>query len=165
MHQFTDNEGRPWQLVLNGWQLKKLKETIDFDARDHKSILRACEDPALICDIAFVLCEEQAQKANVTDRQFGEALSGDAIDDATEALLAELTDFFPRSQRLALTKVLATVKEYQTRATTLATEKLESPAMTSLIEKSIAEASQKIDSLLAGTSIGNSSGKQPALPA
>lgn len=162
MHRFKDNTGREWRLSLNGWQLKKLKETLDFDARDHESILRAASDPVLLCNVLFVLCEEQAKADGVSDQQFGEAMGGDAIDEAAQAYLEESVDFFPRSQRPALTKVLATVKDYQTRATALAEEKLTSPAMTQLMEKCLTEANQRIDSLLAGTGTGSLSGKLPA---
>ena len=165
MHQFKDNQGRPWQIALNGWQLKKLKEQIDFDARDHESILRAAEDPCLLCNVLFLLCEDQANTKGVTDQQFGESLTGDAIDDATEAYIAESVDFFPRSHRPALQKILETLKDYQTRATTMATEKANSPAMKELVKKVIAERSEKIDSLLLGTSIGSSSGNAQASPA
>jgi hypothetical protein len=165
MHQFKDNQGRAWKVALNGWQLKKLKEQLDFDARDHQSIMQAAGDPVLLVNVLYLLCEEQATEANISDKQFGEAMSGDAIDDAAEAYLAESIDFFPRSQRPALTKVLATVKDYQTRATELATEKLQSPAMTTLVAKAIEEAGQKLESLLAGTSTGNSSGKLQESPA
>lgn len=165
MHQFKDNQSRAWQLALNGWQLKKLKERLDFDARDHESILHAAGNPMLLCDILYLLCEDQAKAANVTDEDFGKSLTGDAIDDAAEAYLAESVDFFPRSQRPALTKVLATMKTYQERATALATEKLDSPAMNQLVERAMAEASQKLDKALAGTPIGNLSGRLQESPA
>jgi hypothetical protein len=165
MHRFKDNADREWDISLNGWQLKKLKETIDFDARDHESILKAANDPLLLCNVLFVLCEKQAKERGVSDEQFGEALGGDAIDAATEAYIQESVDFFPRSQRPALNKVLATVKDYQTRATDLATEKLNSPAMANLVEASLTEANQRIDRLLAGTTTGDSSGKPQGQPA
>ncbi len=165
MHQFKDSEGRPWQVVLNGYQLKRLKEQIDFDARDHQSILRAADDPVLLCNVLFLLCEDQAKSKCISDEDFGRALGGDAIDDATEAYLLESTDFFPRSQRPALKQVLKTMKSYKERATTLATEKLNSPAMKKLVTNAMKESSQKIDRLLAGTTTGSSSGKLQASPA
>jgi hypothetical protein len=165
MHKFQDNQGREWRIALNGWQLKKLKDQLDFDARDHESILRAAEDPALICNVLYVLCEDQAKADAVSEQAFGEALTGDAIDDATEAYLAESVDFFPRSHRPALQKLLATTKEYQTRATAMAAEKLGSPEMSQLIETVIQDQSQKISRLLAGTTIGGSSGKLQESPA
>src|SRR5437868_5352330 len=99
MHEFQDNLQRPWRITLNGWQLRKLKERIDFDARDHESILRAAGDPVLLCNVLFLLCEDQAKAAGISDEDFGTSLGGDAIDAAAEAYLAESVDFFPQRQR------------------------------------------------------------------
>jgi hypothetical protein len=169
MHQFKDNQQRPWQISLNGWQLKKLKERLDFDARDHESIFKAAGDPELLCNILFVLCEEQAKTFGVTDEDFGKSLDGDAIDEATQAYLDESVDFFPQRQRQALRKVLATMKETIEKRTTKAEQKIDSPEMTELIDLTIQEVDLTIDEtiakaktqiatrrkLLAGTTTGN----------
>jgi hypothetical protein len=161
MHKFKYSREREWSISLNGWTLKRLKEELDFDARDHESILRVSSDPALLCNVLFVLCEDQAKEKSVTDRDFGMAMTGDAIEAAADAYMQETADFFPR-QKQALNTMLARMKETQDRATALATEKLNSPAMSQMIDKAMSEQSQKIDDLLAGTSTGNSSGKSLA---
>jgi hypothetical protein len=161
MQKFKDNQGREWSISLNGWTLKRLKDQLQFDARDHESILRAANDPALLCDVLFVLCEDQAKERSVTDRDFGVAMTGDAIEAAAYAYMQETANFSPR-QKQALQTMLARMKETQDRATALATEKLNSPAMSQMIEKAMSEQSQKIDDLLAGTSTGSSSGKSLA---
>lgn len=165
MHQFHDNQGRKWSLSLNGWQLKQLKEQINFDARDHESIFRAASDPLLLCDVLYVLCAEQCKAAGVTDQQFGEALTGDAIDAAADAYMQESVDFFPIRQRPAMKAMLAKIQETQMQATKLAEEKLNGAAMDQMIAKAMSEANQKIDDLLAGMNTGNSSGTVPASPA
>lgn len=165
MHRFRDNTGREWCLSLNGWQLKRLKEQIGFDARDHESIFQAVGDPALLCDVLYVLCQEQADKDGVTDRQFGEALTGDAIDSAADAYMQESVDFFPQRQRPALKAMLTKIQEMQDRATTLAEEKMNSPAMQAMIGRAMSEASQNIDDLLAGMNTGSLSGTAPESPA
>jgi hypothetical protein len=161
MHKFKDNQGREWSLSLNGWQLKKLKETLGFDAREHESILRAANDPCLLCDVLFVMCQDQAKELSVTDEDFGKAMTGDAIEAAIDAYMQETADFSPR-QKQALKTMLARMNETQDRATALATEKLNSPAMTAMIERTMQEKSAEIDALLAGTSTGSSSGKSLA---
>jgi hypothetical protein len=158
MHKFKDSEGREWQVSLNGYQLKKLKDTIGFDARDHESILQAANDPILLCNVMYVLCEDQAKNLDLTDEDFGRAMGGDAIEQAADAYMQETADFFPR-QKPALKAMLARMTETQDRATALATEKLNSPAMATLIQRAMAEKEQEIDALLAGTSTGSSSGK------
>lgn len=165
MHRFQDNTGREWCLSLNGWQLKRLKELIGFDARDHESIFKAASDPALLCDVLYVLCQDQANKDGITDQQFGEAMTGDAIDAAADAYMQESVDFFPLRQRPAMKAMLAKIQETQTQATKLAEEKLNGAAMDQMIAKAMSEANRKIDDLLAGMSTGNSSGTVPASPA
>lgn len=164
MHWFRDNTGREWCLSLNGWQLKKLKELLGFDARDHESIFRAASDPALLCDVLYVLCKDQADKDGVSDQQFGEALTGDAIDSAADAYMQESVDFFPQRQRPALKALLAKMQQTQQRATALAEEKLNSPAMEAMIARAMTEANQKIDALLAGMNTGSLSGTAPESP-
>lgn len=161
MQKFKDKQGREWSISLNGWTLKKLKETLNFDARDHESILRAANDPSLLCDVLFVLCQGQAEKLGVTDRDFGESMTGDVIEAAADAYMQETADFSPR-QKQALNTMLVKMRTTQDRATALAAEKLNSPQMDALIERAMSEQSQKIDDLLAGTNIGNSFGKSPA---
>ena len=43
----------------------------------------------------YVVCKTEADANGVTDEQFGEAMAGDAIDQATKALLEEIVDFSP----------------------------------------------------------------------
>jgi len=164
-HKFKDNEGREWSLALNGWQLKNLKERINFDARDSQSILQAANDPAILCDVLFVLCEDQCKAAGVSGRQFGESLGGDAIESAAEAYIQATIDFFPQRQRQAIQMMLAKMKETQNRAMEMAKEKLTGAEMEKLITKELVKAEGMIDQILAGTSIGNSSGNVPASPA
>lgn len=173
MQKFTDNVGREWSISLNGWQLKKLKHDLGFAARDPESIFRAAEDPGLLCDVLYVLCEDQAKAAGVTDRQFGEALTGDAIDAAAEAYMLETVDFFPQRQRPALKKALAKIREIQEKETKAGMEKLESKEFETMLSDMLTAKGTAIDKMmrdvrekfLAGTIIGNSSGNAPGSPA
>ena len=110
MKIFKDNTGREWQLVLNVYAMKQIRAKLGIDLINviqlDKSgnvkvdlIDQIANDPCLLVDILWVLCEEQAKVLNVTDVAFGSALAGDAIEDATKAFLDELVDFFPEMRR------------------------------------------------------------------
>lgn len=62
------------------------------------------KDPILLCDIVFVMCKPQADHEKVTDEDFGLAMRGDAIDDATKALIEEMVDFSPSPRERAVWK-------------------------------------------------------------
>src|SRR5688500_13815045 len=98
MHTFKDINGREWQISLNGWIAGQLKKRLDFNVRDYQSIMRAADDPVLLLNVLFVICEEQAKAADVTDEHFGKAMGGDTIDAATRAFLDEAVAFAPAIQ-------------------------------------------------------------------
>lgn len=161
MQKFKDSTGREWSVALNGWTLKKLKDELNFDARDHRSILNAASDPLLLLDVLYVLSAGKTGDKDVTKDEFLQVMDGDCIEAAVEAYMQEIVNFSPR-QKPALQAMLARMNETQDRATALATEKLTSPAMSQLIETAMKDQGAKIDDLLAGANTGNSSGKSLA---
>lgn len=171
MHKFRDNAEREWIVELDGYQLKKLKQSpLNFDARDHESILRAANDPVLLCDVLYLLCEDQAKDRGLSDRDFGRSLRGDTIDLATEAYIEETIDFFPQRLRQALRTTISKTRETLDTAASLATEKLNSPQMNELLQTAAKEASRIADKMISeeteklksngqhGTSTGGLSG-------
>lgn len=158
MHSFHDSQGRKWSLSLSLAQAKKLKDTLGVDLLDGgPSINRLASDPYTVANVLYLLCESQAAAAGVTDEQFGEALAGDAIDDATEALLNALVDFFPKRQRGTLKMMLEKLTQANSQAVTLAEKKLSSEAMDQMIQRGMQQAEAEIDALLAGDMSGNAS--------
>jgi hypothetical protein len=150
MHAFKDKDGREWGVHLNGWQLKKIQEKLGHKCRDPQAVLAASDDPPLLLDILFVLCEAQVAERGLTEQQFCEALEGDALDEATAAYLDESIPFVPRQYRALLAQVLAEAKTAQERATEELTKD-----MRAVIDKAMGQ----VQSLLPGTNTGNSSGK------
>ena len=49
----------------------------------------------------------------ISDEEFGMAMSGDAIEHATTALLDEIIDFFPEAKRLAFKKILSATRRFE----------------------------------------------------
>lgn len=110
MHKFRDGKDRDWQVSLHVANVKKIRELLAFDivASDvAKTLDRLASDPVLLVDTLFVICSDEAKKANVSDEDFGAAMYGDALDRATTALLDELVSFFRDArQREMATKLL-----------------------------------------------------------
>lgn len=112
MSTFKDTAGRTWSISINTEQIKRLRTRLGIDvarlfdneAEIYRKIL---SDVVLLVDVLFVLCEAQAEKAGITDSQFGESLAGDCFDDAVKAFEDALLFFCPRRQREILTQMRA----------------------------------------------------------
>lgn len=105
MHIWHDNTGRGWATNINVGAIKRVKALTGRNILDLAGGELAGEimtDPCLLADILFALHKTEADSHGVSDEQFAECLAGDSIAEATDALMQELIDFFPNSQRRSL---------------------------------------------------------------
>lgn len=148
MQIFKDRDGREWQVVLNVFQMKRVRAALGIDLvnvieleKDGQvkvdMIDRIANDPCLLVDILWVLVQEQAKPLNVTDEQFGTALAGDAIEAATKAFLDELVDFFPGARRLFLKKAVELARKFGGEANEVLEKALEDPELESRVRESM----------------------------
>ena len=132
MKSFTDNLGRTWTLVVNVAAIKRvralcgvdLNAIVEIDKNNNPTaelLERLSTDPVLLVDVLYAVCKPECEQKGVTDEDFGAAMAGDAIEQATSALLDEVVDFFPTAKRAALQKILAATR----RIEALAKKKLE----------------------------------------
>ena len=132
MKSFTDNLGRTWTLVVNVAAIKRvralcgvdLNAIVEVDRNNNPSaelLERLSTDPVLLVDVLYAVCKTECDQKGVTDEDFGAAMAGDAIEQATAALLDEVVDFFPTAKRVALQKILAATRRFEV----LAKKKLE----------------------------------------
>ena len=148
MKAFTDAKGRSWEIELNIRQMKRVRDILGVDlvnviqtnkdgsvATD--TIDRVANDPILLCDILWVLCEQQAKLAGVTDDDFGSSLAGDSIETATRAFLDELVDFFPGARRLFLKKAVDLARKYETENLGVLEKALNSPEFEERLKTSL----------------------------
>ena len=150
MKTFTDHTGRTWSIAINVGAVKRVRSVLDvnlLDAVEGTLIERLVSDPVLLCDVIFVLCQQEAEARGITDEQFGQAMAGDAIDSATSALLEELVDFFPSGKRQVLTKALAKLKAFEAKAIELASKRLDDPAL----EQQLNQALEQLPALTPGS--------------
>lgn len=118
MRSFKDENGKPWTLSVNVGTVKKVRglTKVDLlDLRDGNLFNELASDPVKLGDVLWCLCEDEAKAAGIDDLAFAKALAGDALEAATNALLEEIIDFFPKPQRDLLRKALAKGREMQER--------------------------------------------------
>ncbi len=127
MKSFTDNLGRTWTLVVNVAAIKRvralcgvdLNAIVEIDKNNNPTaelLERLSTDPVLLVDVLYAVCKPECEQKGVTDEDFGAAMAGDAIEQATSALLDEVVDFFPEAKRTALRKILAATRRFEALA-------------------------------------------------
>ncbi len=142
MKTFNDNAGRTWTVAVNVECIKRVKTLLSvnlLDAIEGKLIEQLVSDPVLLCDVIYAICKPEADTKEVSDEEFGRAMAGDAIDNATTALLEELVDFFPSGKRQVLAKALAKLKTFQTKAVETASKRLDDPRLDRQLEALLQE--------------------------
>jgi len=126
MKTFTDNAGRTWTVLMNLDTARRVKSLLDVnlleaDKGDTTPLQRLATDLMFICDVVYVAIKPQADKLGVTDVQFAEAMGGDAMLAAHNALMEELADFFRKAGRTHLAKAIG----LQTRTINLTIQALD----------------------------------------
>jgi hypothetical protein len=109
---FVDNAGRTWTLAINVWAVKKVKGLLGVDLYslidgNFEALGKLVGDPVGLVEVLYCLCKDEADRLGVSDEDFGRGMGGDSLARATDAFLAEYTDFFPDPRvRAGLAKVL-----------------------------------------------------------
>ncbi|MEO2018052.1 MAG: hypothetical protein ABGZ53_27180 [Fuerstiella sp.] len=111
MKTFTDNAGRTWTVTINVDAIKRVRTLVQVNLLDVlddgcKLLAELHDDPVLLVDVLYCVCKPEADAQNVSDMEFGRAMSGDAILQASTALLEDLSDFFPNARQRAAMKDL-----------------------------------------------------------
>jgi hypothetical protein len=142
MASFTDRKQLAWSIDLDVAAVRRVKSTLGVDllavAEAESTLLaRLYTDPIFLVDLLYVLVQEQAQARGISDEDFGAGLGGESIDQAAEALLQAITDFFPRRQREVLQALLAKVDEGMERVVVRIRERVATPQLTAAIDREI----------------------------
>lgn len=109
MKQFTDSEGRKWNIVVNVRTAKKVRDVrgVDLFRLHMEEAGRVFTDPCLLVEVLYDLCEQQVADKGISDMDFIEGIAGDCLDEAAKALMESVEDFFPQSKREALRRIRA----------------------------------------------------------
>jgi hypothetical protein len=170
MKQFADNAARTWGITVNVAAVKRLRDLLQvnlLEIADQKGKLleRLIEDPCLLCDVLYCLVKPEADTKEITDEQFGQALAGDALGAATDALLAEIADFFPKGRREIMRRVIAKLTALQEKATSLALVKLDDPQLDKQLEEELQAAMAQATAPVGLTASTSGASNSPASPA
>jgi len=141
MLTFRDNANRTWTVAVTVASVKRVRAMVGLDlldAGEGRVFDRLATDPVLLVDVLYAVCKPELDAAGVTDEQFGEALAGDAIDRATDALLEDLVAFFPTARRKVLNRALAKLRAVEARATDLALARIDSPELDAELDRILA---------------------------
>ena len=121
MQSFRDNKGRIWELTINVATMKRVRalcnvdlyKVIDDGGEPRSELLtKLYNDPILLVDVIYAVCKPAADRLAVSDIDFGEAMAGDAVDAAANALLDELVGFFPTLKSQAFSKALQATRRF-----------------------------------------------------
>ena len=146
-HCFTDLEKREWEVSITVGVIRKVRQKLsidladafDFDTADSAktdALKKIAEDPVLLIDVLYCICEEQANARNVSDTAFGELFStGEMIEDACNALLQGLLRFLRPAKRLAMEKILQIVNRNMEKMQEESRKALEDPQVQAEIDK------------------------------
>ncbi len=118
MRQFQDNANRKWEVVINVGTVRRVRDLLQVDLpglfeREMEPLLELLRDPVRIVEVVWGLIEKQAGGAQVTPEMFGEAMGGDALQGASDALVDGLVDFFPRQKAASLRRLLGEARKAQ----------------------------------------------------
>lgn len=116
MRSFADSKKRTWELAIHVASIKRVRALTGTDLlaiADGKLLERLISDAVLLGDVLWALVKPQAELQGVTDEDFGGALAGDAVEEATKVFLEELVDFFPQSRRALLKRALTALRDFE----------------------------------------------------
>ena len=150
MRSFKDNAGRTWTPAVNVSSIKRVRSLTGlnlYEAIEGKLVERLRMDPILLVDVVYALCKPEADQAEVSDEQFGQAMAGDAIDQATAALLEGLADFSPSPKdRANLRRVIEAMDRALDKGRDLIAAKIQSGVLDQAIDSALATASRRFGS-------------------
>ena len=112
MKTFNDAKGQPWLLDITVSALRRIKAIASIDLADFSAIAsgeilkRLAADPVLLADVLYAALMPEVERRGMAKDDFCDLVHGDAIEDATRALLESLADFFPKAQGAVLRTIL-----------------------------------------------------------
>jgi hypothetical protein len=128
MRTFSDRTGRVWTVDVNTWSIERVKGLTKvnlLDLADGQTIARLMTSPILLVNVIWCLIKPEADALGISDEDFGRAMAGDAIDQATTALLEDLADFFPNPrQREGIHLVMSRYRATQDQLVEMVIEEL-----------------------------------------
>lgn len=137
MKTFTDCMGRTWTVTINVGTIKRVKTMLGInllEAITDDLAEKLKNDVCMLVDVLYVICKNEADAKNITDENFGEAMAGDALENATNAFLDELIDFFPAEKKMILRKAINKLNQAEKKALEMGNKYIEDMQIDKQIE-------------------------------
>jgi len=164
MQHFKDNADGEWQISIDAPLIKQCRQDCGVDLVDAegeaKAFDRLATDPCLLVDTLWVLCRKQAEAKQVAQDQFAERITGDALERATDAMLAAIADFFPKRRAALLRTVAAKAQTLRAAGIDAALNRINDPALEKRLIESI---DQKIGDAIEKLTPADSATNMPVL--
>lgn len=119
MASFKDDKGRSWRVNITATTVRRVKDltgvylpTLVED--QFRGIDSLAQDVIQFIDVLYAVVLPDAEKDGVAVEQFGDALGGDSIERAAQALTNGIVDFFPEDRRRVLRSFLEKAKTVRT---------------------------------------------------
>ena len=134
-----DAAGRSWSITVDVNALKRvMRANLEYMGEpltkvnllslvepDSDLLKKVVEYPPLVCDIAYVVCQPQCAEKNVSDEDFGRAMSGECLEKMLDGILEETVGFFPPARCAVLKRVLDKSRAFSQKAETLTKARLD----------------------------------------
>jgi hypothetical protein len=141
MKTFKDQGDREWVLQVNYSAKQRVQALAGVDLFDLSIFEKLGSDPGKLIEILYAICQEQADKLGLKKEQFYDAIIGDCLEAAADALTQEIINFFPKRRREVFQKLVATAGKVQDKALELIETKLDSGEILRKLEQSLNAAS------------------------
>ena len=136
MPTFTDTAGREWIISLDAPTITRIRQEFDplfmlNDSTESNTFTRLQSDPVILCGAVAIICEQQRVDRGISEAVFyAEVIGeGNAIEKATEALLAVMLNFIPLRMRPAVEASVAKQRRIQELALERMTAALNDPKL------------------------------------
>lgn len=115
MRFFRDEHGHEWGLHIDVGTIARIRRDYAIDLSkvlaSREAIEELAGDVIKLVDVLWGLVEPQAKTAGITAEAFATRLLGDSLEDAANALIEAIIDFFPSRRRELLRQMWNKGKE------------------------------------------------------
>ncbi len=143
MKTFKDKTGKEWTIEITIGAVKRVRDLLGINltqlAEGTPPLITRLADLMLLVDTIYCIVKPDADKAGITDVQFGSSLDGDAIKSANDAFWEDLENF---TRSLGRPDEAMAIKKQRLMMSIAVAEgllKIESSKPEELIQKRIAE--------------------------
>lgn len=116
MPSFKDTAGREWSLAIDVFLLEQVETRtgVRIDTlleNEAKGLSELFGHPTLFVRVLWVLIEDECKRIGVAPEQFGRAMNGETLDEASGAFMGAFALFCPSRQRAIVEALTAKSKE------------------------------------------------------